>query len=67
MKSSKHLAYLKGRGVDPARLGERYFNGRHLNGAQTTESAQLKAQSESIQPVKSYDEEQIEELIRRAE
>ena len=67
MKSSKHLAYLKERGVDPARLGERYFNDRHLSGAQTTESAQLKDKSASIQQVESYDEEQIEQLSRRPE
>ena len=42
-------------------------NDRHLSGSQTTESAQFKAQSESIQPVESYDEEQIEELIRRSQ
>ena len=34
---------------------------------QTAKAAQLKAQSESIQPVESYDEEQIEELIRRSQ
>ena len=42
-------------------------NDRHLIGSQTTESAQFKAQSESIQPVESYGEEQIEELIRRSQ
>ena len=42
-------------------------NDRHVSGPQTTESAQLKAQSESIQPVESDEEEQIEELIRRSQ
>ena len=66
MKSSKHLAYLKERGVDPARLGERYFNDRHLSGAQTTESAIFKVECISFKNVENYDEEHIEELIRRA-
>ena len=67
MKASKHLAYLKERGVDPARVGVRYLNDRHLSGAQTTESAIFKVECISFKNVENYDEEHIEELIRRAE